>query len=289
MDKKVKALTVAACSIASVVIVEFLLGFAVNSLAIMSDAAHALLDFVSILTLLFATRFSLKPPDEEHMYGHEKIEVFGGFIGGIILLFTAIFLVVEAIQRVLNGELLNLDWEIAGFAAIGYTFSMDVLRVKVLHPLEHDGATVKAGFYHAIADLGSTLIALFGFGLATLGFYYFDSFASIILCAVLGYLSTGLIKECFADLIDYAPRSVVKNVKEILDKSIGDASKVKKVKVRKAGNKILVEIVIKLPANMSVENAHTITSKAEEEIKSAFEKVEIITHVCPDSNSCSHY
>lgn len=283
MEKKVKALKTSAYLILSVAAIEIVIGITVNSLAIVSDGTHALLDFASIFMLLLATKFSLKPPDEEHMYGHEKIEIIGGFIGGIILSGTAIFLIVEAIQRLLHGELLNLDWGFAGFISIGYTLIIDILRVKILHPLEHESATTKAGFYHTIADLGSTLIALFGFGAATLGLHFFDSLASIILCTALCYLSIDLIRECIVDLIDYAPKDIVKEIERLLTSSIGSISKIRKIRVRKSGKKVFVEVTIKVPANMNIEDAHAIALKAEEELKRISEKVEVITHICPDS------
>ena len=67
---KLKALKISAIAIFSVVIVEVTVGTLVNSLAIVSDGLHALLDAISSVILFFAVRASLKPPDEEHTYGH---------------------------------------------------------------------------------------------------------------------------------------------------------------------------------------------------------------------------
>ena len=86
-------------AIASVVIVELVLGLTVNSLAIVSDGIHALLDALTTLMLFIATRMSAKPADEEHMYGHEKFESIGGLIGGISLIGIAILIVYEAILK----------------------------------------------------------------------------------------------------------------------------------------------------------------------------------------------
>ena len=74
---KLKALKISAIALFSAVIVEVSVGLFVNSLAIMSDGVHALLDALSGVMLFFAVRASLKPPDEEHTYGHEKFETIG--------------------------------------------------------------------------------------------------------------------------------------------------------------------------------------------------------------------
>ena len=70
-DYKLRTLKRSTVAISTVVFVELILGLAVNSLAIISDGLHATLDAVTTLTLFIVTRASLKPPDEEHMYGHE--------------------------------------------------------------------------------------------------------------------------------------------------------------------------------------------------------------------------
>ena len=162
---------ISAFAIFSVVIIEVTLGLLINSLAIMSDGLHALLDAVSSVMLFFAVRAAMKPPDEEHTYGHEKFETIGGLIGGIVLIAVAFLIFYEAAMRLINPPQLNPGIEYAGFIAIGYALFIASLRVTVFKKFQHVQSTsMKAGFYDAISDLSSTLIALLGFGLAISGF-----------------------------------------------------------------------------------------------------------------------
>ncbi|MEM3735378.1 MAG: cation diffusion facilitator family transporter [Candidatus Bathyarchaeia archaeon] len=275
-----RSLKISAIAISSVVIVEVVLGLAVGSLAILSDGVHALLDAVTMLILLVAAKASLKPPDEEHMYGHEKIEPLGGLIGGVILFGTGILLIIRAVQRLLHGEPLNQEWELVGFAAIGYTFCIDILRVKVLHPVEMESVTVKAGFYHALADLGSTLIALLGFGLATLGFPVSDAIASLILSAAIGYLSIRLVKTSGMELSDAISRDVAEKVRKEIASTIG-VSNVKGLRVRRAGDKTFVEATIQVPDYIGLEEAHTLATHVEDKLKKALRNAEVLIHVEP--------
>src|SRR3972149_7587042 len=100
---KLRILQWSTAAIASVVLVEVTLGSLVNSLAILSDGLHAMLDTVTSLLLFFATKAALKPPDEEHTYGHEKFETIGGLIGGIVLIGVAILVAYEAALRLMAG------------------------------------------------------------------------------------------------------------------------------------------------------------------------------------------
>ncbi|MEM2336073.1 MAG: cation diffusion facilitator family transporter [Candidatus Bathyarchaeia archaeon] len=275
-----RSLKISAIAISSVVIVEVVLGLAVGSLAILSDGVHALLDAVTMLILLVAAKASLKPPDEEHMYGHEKIEPLGGLIGGVILFGTGILLIIRAVQRLLHGEPLNQEWELVGFAAIGYTFCIDILRVRVLHSVEMESVTVKAGFYHALADLGSTLIALLGFGLATLGFPVSDAIASLILSAAIGYLSIRLVKTSGMELSDAISRDVAEKVRKEIASTIG-VSNVKGLRVRRAGDKTFVEATIQVPDYIGLEEAHTLATYVEDKLKKALRNAEVLIHVEP--------
>jgi cation diffusion facilitator family transporter len=280
-NNRLKTLKISTIAITSVVLVEVVLGIAVGSLAILSDGVHALLDAFAMFVLLIATKASLKPPDEEHMYGHEKLESVGGLIGGVVLIGTALFLMVESVQKLVKGQPYFVqDLEYAGFAAIAYTFFIDILRVKVLHGAERESSTVKAGFYHAIADLGSTIVAFFGFGLATIGFFAFDALASIILSIMINYLSIKVIWSSGMELSDATSKDVVEKVRrEIL--STDGICKCEDLKVRKAGAKTFVEATVQAPDYMSFEEAHSLASKVEETLKKSLGDTSVTIHVEP--------
>jgi cation diffusion facilitator family transporter len=278
---KLRVLKISAFAIASVVLVEVLLGSIVDSLAILSDGLHALLDVFSTIMLFVATRASLKPPDEEHMYGHEKFEAIGGLIGGIILVGIAILIFYEAVVRLMTNVQVNEGLELAGFFAIGYTLCIDFIRVTIFKGAGHSQSTsVKAGFYDAISDLGSTLIALLGFGLATLGFYYGDSIASIFLGFMLVFLSVKLARASIMELSDTASKELVQKTRNIVLAHDGILT-CRNFKVRKVGSKIFFECTIQVPRFMSLEEAHALASEIEENLAKTFGSVEATIHIEP--------
>ena len=280
-NKKLRALKLSAIAISLVVIVEVTIGFIGNSLAILSDGLHALLDAITGIMLFAATRAALKPPDEEHLYGHEKFESIGGLVGGIILLGVALLVIYEAILKLLQGTGVSPGIEFAGFVAIGYTFATDIARVALFRKAsDSESTTVKVGFYHAIADLSSTLIALFGFGLAILGFSQGDSIASIVLGCLLSYLSLRLVRGNITELSDSTPREFVKKVRNMILSREG-AFKCERLKVRKAGSRIFIECTVQVAKRMSLEEAHGLASKLEEDLIEAFGNVDATIHIEP--------
>jgi len=280
-DYKLKTLKRSTAAIASVVIVELVLGLTVNSLAIVSDGLHALLDALTTLMLFIATRMSVKPADEEHMYGHEKFESIGGLIGGVSLIGIAMLIIYEAILKMVSGQTVNLGLEYIGFIAVAYTFCIDFYRVRsFFRARTGESTTMKAGFYHALADLSSTVIAFAGFGLATLGFYFGDSLASIVLGALLTFLSIRLVWSSGLELTDTISKDLVEKVrKEILDTK-GICS-LKDLKIRKAGDKSFVRATLQVPDCMGLEEAHDLASKTEASIKKILGNADVSLHTEP--------
>jgi len=111
-------------AITSVFVFEFVAGIITNSLAVITDSTHALLDAVVTAILIIATALALKPRDVDHTYGHGKIETIGGFIGGTALFVIAIFFIYEAVARIVFGGSVSLvNPSMIGFAALIYTLA----------------------------------------------------------------------------------------------------------------------------------------------------------------------
>jgi len=277
---KVRALQLSLVAIASVVVIEGVIGVLTNSLAILSDASHALFDTLTTLILLVTTKLSLKPPDEEHLYGHGKIEPIGGMIGGVALIALAVFLIIQASMRIYSN--VQIEHLSIGFWAVGYTLAIDFFRIGTLWGKVETSLTVKASLYHALSDFASTIIALVGFGLTFIGFDdRADSVASIVLGALLAYLSTGLIRSSGSVLSDAIAKNVVADIKkQIL--SIEGVMVCKDLKVRQVGEKIYVETTICVPPSMGLHEAHDIASKIESAILRSHGDSTVTVHIEPE-------
>jgi cation diffusion facilitator family transporter len=278
---KLRVLKVSAVAIATVVLVEVVLGLVVDSLAILSDGLHALLDVITSVMLFVATKQALKPPDEEHTYGHEKFEPIGGLAGGIVLIGVGVLVIYEAVSKLMQGGGVNTGLGLAGFFAIGYTFCVDIFRMFIFRKAtSSESTTVKAGFYHALADLSSTGIAFLGFGLATVGFYQGDSLSSIVLGVLLSYMSVKLVKSSIIELSDTASKELVQKTRNVVLDHDGVLD-CRNLKVRKVGSKIFAECAVQVSSLMSLEEAHALASDIEERLAKAFGSVDATIHIEP--------
>jgi len=280
--QRTKVLQISLLAIFSAFVVELIFGLISNSLALITDSIHALLDSVVTIVLLLAARMAIKPPDEEHTYGHGKIESLGGLIGGIAIFLIACFFIYESINRLQSPPPSILP---GLFAIIGglYTIGIDFFRIILLRRAikKIGGATLKADFYHAFMDLGSTVIAIAGIVLISYGFYYGDFVAALILGGLLAVLSVKLIYKTALDLTDIISPKLVKDVREIATSTKGviDANP---ILMRRSGDTIFADITISLRGDTSFDKAHEISNSVERNIKNKISNASITIHFEPN-------
>ncbi|MEK0354203.1 MAG: cation diffusion facilitator family transporter [Nitrosopumilus sp.] len=280
--QRTKVLQISFLAIFSAFVVELIFGLISNSLALITDSIHALLDSVVTLVLLLAARWAIKPPDAEHTYGHGKIESLGGLIGGIAIFLIACFFIYESLNRLQSPPPSILP---GLFAIIGglYTIGIDIFRIVLLRRSikKIGGAILKADFYHAFMDLGSTVVAIVGIVLISYGFYYGDFVAALILGGLLAVLSVKLIYRTALDLTDIISPELVKNVREIAMSTQGviDANP---ILMRRSGDTFFVDITISLRGDTSFDKAHEISNYVERNIKNKISNAAITIHFEPN-------
>jgi len=279
--QRTKVLQISLIAIFSAFLVELIFGLVSNSLGLITDSIHALLDSMVTVILLLAARMAIKPPDEEHTYGHGKIESLGGLIGGIAIFLIAIFFIYESIDRLQSPPPSILP---GLFAIIGglYTIGVDIFRIVILKRSisKIGGTTLKADFYHAFMDLGSTIVAIIGIVLVTYGFYSGDFIAALILGGVLAILSLKLIYKTSQELTDIISPELVKRVRQIIANTEGVID-IGAILMRRSGDTIFADVTISLRGDTSFDKAHEISNRVEKNIKNEIPNSEITVHFEP--------
>ena len=265
--QRTKVLQISLLAIFSAFVVELIFGLISNSLALLTDSIHALLDSVVTIVLLLAARMAIKPPDAEHTYGHGKIESLGGLIGGIAIFMIACFFIYESINRLQSPTPSILPGLFAVIAGL-YTIGIDIFRLILLRRSikKIGGATLKADFYHAFMDLGSTLVAIIGIVLVSYGLYYGDFIAALILGVLLAILSVKLVYKTSLDLTDIISPELVKDVRSIVSLTEGVVD-VGSILMRRSGDTIFADVTISLRGDTSFDKAHKISSDVEKNMK----------------------
>jgi len=279
-DGKIRALRLSLYAISSVVFVEFVGGFLANSLALVTDAAHASLDAITTFWLLYATRLSTKPPDSNHTYGHGKIETLGGQLGGIALLSIAGLLLYYSVARLFEGSTIMKDFTSVAFLAVVYTLCIDIFRMRILSKVKEQSASAKADFFHAVADFSSTIAALVGVATASFGFVYGDALSSLLLSVLLAFLSVRLVYRTSLELSDISSAREYRIVQSLLG-SVDGVRGSRRLRMRTVGSTHHIDATILLSSSIDVEKAHNIASRVEDQIRKSVGKAVITLHCEP--------
>src|SRR6476620_9607571 len=118
---------------AGLTIAKAVVGFATGSLALLSEAAHSLLDLVATVMTYFAVRISGKPADDEHHYGHGKVESVSALAETALLFLLSGVVIWEALQRLIGGQNHGVSVNVWAFGVIVVSIVTDFFRARVLY------------------------------------------------------------------------------------------------------------------------------------------------------------
>jgi cobalt-zinc-cadmium efflux system protein len=160
-----KRLTWALILIAVFMLVEVVGGFIAHSLALIADAGHMLTDSASLMLALFALRVGKRPADELYSYGRQRYEVLAAFVNGLVLLALSLWIVIEAVQRLLHPEPVQ-GWIMLVVAGLG--FLANIAAFLVLRDGSEDNLNMRSAVLHVLGDLLASAAAMVAAGVILL-------------------------------------------------------------------------------------------------------------------------
>src|SRR5215211_4985732 len=157
-------------------------GVLTGSLAILSEAGHSLLDLAATVMTYFAVRVSGKPADEEHQYGHGKVESVTALAETALLFLLSGIVIWEAGHRLLGGAHHAVEATVWAFGVIAASITVDYFRARLLYRVaaETSSEALEADALHFGSDMWSSIAVLIGLGAVWLGYPWADSAAAII-------------------------------------------------------------------------------------------------------------
>lgn len=281
-------------ALTSVVAAIFLTGFKLviglltGSLGILSEALHSALDLVAAAITFFAVRHSDKPADQEHNYGHGKIENYSALIETFLLVITCVWIVYEAVRRLIYHDV-EIDVTVWSFVVIATSIVVDVSRSRALYRIakKHESQALEADALHFSTDIWSSSVVLVGLVGAAFHFYYADPIAALIVAMIVLTVSYRLGKRSFNALVDRAPEGLNEKIFDIVRK-IPEVKEFHDIKVRESGPYKFVDLNIHVDKNITINRAHEISHEVENAITSRIKNVKVMVHAEPDSESDIH-
>lgn len=268
---------------------KFLAGIIGHSGAMIADAIHSLSDFVTDAIVLVFVNISAKPSDDSHDYGHGKFETLATSIIAIALFAVAIGILVKsatAIAGVANGDILPQPGLIAFIAAaVSIAVKEGLFWYTIFHGRKWNSQVVIANAWHHRSDALSSIATLIGIGCA-----YFigdkwtilDPIAALVVGAMILKVAFGIFIPAINELLECSlPKETEDRILQIItsDAAIQDPHK---LRTRRVGSRIAIDVHIRLDGNMTVTESHDITVGVENRLKMEFgDSTMVIIHVEP--------
>lgn len=267
------------------------IGFITGSLGILSEALHSGLDLVAAIITLFAVKFSNKPCDTDHHYGHGKIENFSALVETFLLFVTCFWIVYESVHRISSGKGLELNTTqtIFGFIVVITSIIIDIWRSKKLMRIakKYKSQALEADALHFSTDIWSSIVVLLGLICVKIYewthlqiFFYADSVAALIVSIIIIYICWKLGKKAIDALLDKAPIKESEDIKKII-KTFPNVITYHDLKVRNSGHILFIEATIHVNPNLSLIDAHNITDKLENKLIEYDQYAIVSIHVEP--------
>lgn len=263
-SEKQKVAAVSMLASGSLAIIKLTVGLAIGSLALISDALHSVIDFCATCATWIVVRFSDRPADSEHHYGHGKIESLSALGLTALLYVLAGGIVVEAISRlregVTPGAITALPFVIM-IVEIGVNF----WRARALHKtaMETKSHALEADALHFATDMYGSFAVIAGLGMTALGYQWGDAAAAILVAIIICLLGLKLGRNTIESLLDRAPEGAAEQAGAAL-KTIPGIIDVERLRVRNVGLKHFVDAVVHVPRTLPLDRMEAIKRNAEQ-------------------------
>jgi cation diffusion facilitator family transporter len=251
-------------------------GFASGSLAILSEAAHSLIDLGATVMTYFAVRISGRPADAEHHYGHGKVESIAALAETALLFVLSGVVIWEAVQRLFGGHPHAVEATVAAFAVIAVSIVVDFFRARLLYRVAHETASeaLEADALHFGSDMWSSIAVLIGLGGVAFGLQWADSAAAMVVAVFVCVAGWRLGRHTIDTLTDTAPAGAAEKLRAIAARIPGVVG-VERVRARPVGDKLFVEIGVAVSRTLPLDRVSAVKDNLVRAIRAEMPKAEV--------------
>jgi len=268
-------------------IFKFIAGMFGRSAAMIADAVHSLSDLFTDIVLIIGLKISRKPIDDSHDYGHGKYETLTALIIGVVLLLVGFEIAVKgttSIMLVFDGGKIPIPGKIALYAAMVSILFKEILYRVTIKNSDNSQAIVANAWHHR-SDVFSSIATLLGIsGAIFLGHKWIilDPLAAVLVSLFIIKVGIDIVYSNLNQLMDGSlPKESEDKIIDIISKVKG-VEKPHNLRTRKIGNRIAIDIHIRVSRSLNVVKAHDISTNVEKDLKSFFgEDTFVIVHVEP--------
>ncbi|MGQ9487991.1 MAG: cation diffusion facilitator family transporter [Armatimonadota bacterium] len=282
MSRKRLAATVSVVSNSTLVVLKLLVVLLTASVSILAEAIHSANDLVASVIALISIRIAERPPDREHPYGHGKAESISAAAEAALIVGAAIWIVVEAVQKILNQQpVKHLGWG-TGVMAISVVLNTLVSCYLFRVAREEDSPALEADAHHLATDVYTSLGVAVGLAVVWLtGWHILDPLVAIAVALLILRIGLGLTTKSLHHLMDARlPAAEISLIENILNSETRIHSW-HNLRTRKSGSTRHIDLHIVFRNDATLLEAHEVADGLEKRIAQELAPAHVVIHVDP--------
>lgn len=258
-----------------------------GSVGLLSDALESLVNLAAAVVALFTLWFSLKEPDEEHAYGHGKVEYLSSGFEGALIVVAAGSIVLSAVPRLVDPQPIEAAGTGIAISLAAAVINLVVARILLRAGAVHDSITLEADARHLMTDVLTSVGVVAGIVLvAVTDWHRIDAIVALLVAANIVWTGYQLMRRSVLGLLDTAlPREEIATIERILDRyRESNPVDMHALRTRRAASRRFASLHIIVPGDWSIEQGHDLAERIEADIRDALPAITVFTHLEPDSD-----
>jgi ferrous-iron efflux pump FieF len=253
-----------------------------DSLSMLSSLTDSLFDMVTSVVNFIAVRYALKPPDEDHRYGHTGIEDIAGLAQFLFIVGSMLVICLQSVERLFNPEPLQQEILGMGVTLVAIVMTSALVAFQTYVARKTRSLVIASDRMHYASDLLFNLGVLMAFGCSYfLEAQWADPAFALVIAGVVLYHTRDIGIRAFDNLMNREmPEDDKERIREAI-RSISEIQRYHTLKTRYLGAKAIVQLRIDLSRELSFESAHEVTHRLEMAIAGVFPDAEVIVHADP--------
>lgn len=292
-----RAAFVSIISNTSLVLFKLIVGYSTGVVSVTSEAIHSGVDLLAAVIAWMAIRVAAKPADRDHPYGHGKFENVSGTIEAALIMAAAIWIVYEAVKRLIQPQDFHEPILAVGVMALSVVVNIFVSRYLFRVAKATGSVALEADAWHLRTDVWTSVgvcaalaVMVIGNALGIPSQYlnWLDPVSALVVAGLIAAAAWHLTTKASRDLVDASlPAEEIDRISAIMTTLGSKVHGFHNLRTRKAGVHRFVEVHVVVDSTMTVEASHEIANLVEHRLRENFNDIHAIVHIEPCQHTCS--
>jgi cation diffusion facilitator family transporter len=254
-----------------------------GSVGLLSDAIESIVNLVGACMALAMLTIAARPPDEDHLYGHNKAEYFSSAVEGALIVLAAVSIGAAAVERIIHPQIIHqaLMGLVVSFVASMINLAVAIVLMRA--GKKFNSITLEADARHLLTDVWTSAGVISAIAVVAItGWQIIDPIIALVVAANIIWTGCKLVQRSASGLMDSSlPKEEVKEIEKVLERYKALGVQFHALRTRQAASRRFLTVHVLVPGTWTVMYGHQVLEKLEAEIRNTMPEVTVFTHMEP--------